>query len=101
MNDVTREVNLAKDLKTLLDDADSLLQHSVQGAGQEYVRARQRFEQSVLAAKGKLATAQDAVVTRAREAAESTDELVHRHPWESIGIAAAVGVAVGLLIGRR
>src|SRR5512141_2269442 len=95
------DVNLAKDLRTLLDDADALLQHSVQGAGQEYVRARHRLEQSVLSAKGSLASAQEAVVSSAREAAESTGQLVRRHPWESIGVAAAVGVAVGLLIGRR
>jgi ElaB/YqjD/DUF883 family membrane-anchored ribosome-binding protein len=26
---------------------------------------------------------------------------VHEHPWKSIGTAAAVGMVIGLLIGRK
>jgi ElaB/YqjD/DUF883 family membrane-anchored ribosome-binding protein len=26
---------------------------------------------------------------------------VHQHPWQTAGIAAAVGVVIGMLIGRR
>jgi len=30
-----------------------------------------------------------------------TDEYVHEHPWRSVGVAAGVGLIIGLLIGRR
>jgi ElaB/YqjD/DUF883 family membrane-anchored ribosome-binding protein len=33
--------------------------------------------------------------------ARATDDYVHEHPWKSIGVAAGVGLLVGLLIGRR
>ena len=31
----------------------------------------------------------------------ATDEFVHINPWKSIGIAAGVGMVIGLLISRR
>ena len=41
-------------------------------------------------------------VTRAAEnTLRATDDYVHEHPWASIGIAAGVGVLVGLLINRK
>ena len=38
---------------------------------------------------------------RARQAAEYTDEYVHDNPWSSIGAAAALGLLIGVLLGRR
>ena len=38
---------------------------------------------------------------RTREAARVTDEFVHDKPWYAVGIAAAAGLVVGMLIGRR
>jgi ElaB/YqjD/DUF883 family membrane-anchored ribosome-binding protein len=106
MDQRTREAtaadfDLSQDLHRVVADADALLAHAVQGAGQEYTKARHRLEQSLLAVKARLASAQDAAFERGREAARSTDELVRRHPWESIGIAGALGLAIGLLLGRR
>ena len=49
----------------------------------------------------KLAEAEEALMVRTREAARMTDEFVHDKPWHAIGIAAGVGLVVGMLIGRR
>ena len=38
---------------------------------------------------------------KAKEAARATDDFVHEHPWKAVGIGAAVGVIVGMLISRR
>lgn len=92
---------LANDMRRLVDDAEALLQHAVQGTGQEYVKARHRFEQSLLAAKDRMADMKDVAFERGRQAASASDQYVRRHPWESIGVAAAIGVALGLLIGRK
>jgi ElaB/YqjD/DUF883 family membrane-anchored ribosome-binding protein len=40
-------------------------------------------------------------VRRAKAAATATDDYVHEKPWQAIGVAAAVGLALGVLIGRR
>ena len=34
-------------------------------------------------------------------AARATDDYVHDNPWQAIGVAAAVGFLVGLVISRR
>jgi len=37
----------------------------------------------------------------AREAARDIDAQVRRHPWAAVGIAAAAGLVLGLLLGRK
>jgi ElaB/YqjD/DUF883 family membrane-anchored ribosome-binding protein len=48
-----------------------------------------------------MAEAQAALLVRTRAAAKATDEYVHMHPWKAIGVAAGVGLVIGMLIGRR
>ena len=48
-----------------------------------------------------LSQLQTAVMDRTKHAAETTDELVHDNPWAAIGVAAAIGVLIGLLMPRR
>jgi len=40
-------------------------------------------------------------LARAKLAAKSTDDYVHTHPWESVGIGAFAGFVLGVLISRR
>ena len=44
---------------------------------------------------------QDTIIEKSKYAAKATDDYVQDNPWQSVGIAAAVGVIVGLRIGRR
>lgn len=44
---------------------------------------------------------QMAVKDRTRQAAQSTDHMVHENPWAAIGVAAAIGVLLGMLLPRR
>jgi ElaB/YqjD/DUF883 family membrane-anchored ribosome-binding protein len=44
---------------------------------------------------------QDALVTRTRDAAASTDELVHDYPWSAIGVGVALGILIGFMMPRR
>ena len=106
MSDATHERpegdwRLADDLRKVIDDAEVLLQHAARDAGQEYTKARHRLEASLLSAKTRLRGIEDDVVERGAQAAKSADDYVRRHPWESIGIGAALGLAIGLLIGRK
>ena len=38
---------------------------------------------------------------RVGEASEATDEYVRENPWAAIGIAAAIGIVIGFVAGRR
>jgi len=48
-----------------------------------------------------MADAQAALMERTRAAARATDDYVHENPWRAVGVAAGVGLVIGLLIGRR
>lgn len=51
-------------------------------------------------AKQSLTQAQTVVTDGYRQAADVTDEYVHAHPWKAVGIAAATGVLIALILRR-
>jgi ElaB/YqjD/DUF883 family membrane-anchored ribosome-binding protein len=48
----------------------------------------------------KLVAAEQVLLVKAKASAKAVDGYVHENPWKSVGIAAGVGVLVGLLINR-
>lgn len=92
---------LMKDLRLVMMDAEELLKATAGQAGEKVASARSRAEDSIRAARQALAEAGEEAVERGREAAESADEYVHEHPWTAIGIAAGVGLVIGLLLSRK
>jgi len=62
---------------------------------------RVRVQETLRKARDSLADAQEVALAKAKEAGRVADDYVHDRPWTSIGIAAGVGLVVGLLIGRR
>jgi len=99
-DEVTKE-QLIHDFKVVVSDAEALLKATAGQGGEAIAATRARVEESLAAAKARMADAQAALLVRTRAAAKATDEYVHVHPWQAIGIAASVGMVVGLLIGRR
>jgi ElaB/YqjD/DUF883 family membrane-anchored ribosome-binding protein len=101
---MTTEVNtdkLVADLKVVVADAEELLRATASQAGEKVSVARERIQASLATAKGKLNDAERAAMEKAKEAAKATDQYVHDNPWKAVGIAAGVGLVLGLLIGRR
>lgn len=99
-NTVTKE-KLVADLKVVITDAEELLRVTANQAGEKVGELRVRMQENLTAARHKLADAEAALKEKSREVARATDDYVHEHPWKSIGVAAGVGLLVGLLIGRR
>lgn len=98
--DVSKEM-LVNDFKVVVADAEALLKATANQGGEKVAELRVKTEESLKAAKVRIAEAQSVVVAKTKEAAKVTDEFVHENPWKSIGFAASVGLIVGLLIGRR
>ncbi|HEU0234539.1 MAG TPA: DUF883 family protein [Gallionella sp.] len=98
-NEISKE-KLMQDLRVVVADAEELLRATAGQAGEKVSAARERIQENLAAAKQRLAAAQDAVVTRTKEAAKVTDEYVHENPWKAVGIAAGVGLVIGMLISR-
>jgi ElaB/YqjD/DUF883 family membrane-anchored ribosome-binding protein len=92
---------LVDDLKAVIDDAEELLKATAGAAGDKISGLRARTEERLRAARARLADAQEDVIGQAKDAARATDTFVHEHPWGAIGVAAAAGLLVGLLIARR
>jgi ElaB/YqjD/DUF883 family membrane-anchored ribosome-binding protein len=104
MSDATNEVSkekLVQDFRLVIADAEELLRATASQAGEKVAAARERIQDRLHTAKIKLAEAEEAVLIRTREAARVTDEFVHDKPWYAVGIAAGVGLIIGMLIGRR
>ena len=99
-NTVTKDKFVA-DLKVLVADSEELLRASAGQAGEKIAAARERIQISLATAKVKLADAERIVKEKTKVAAKATDEYVHDNPWQAVGIAAGVGLLLGLLIGRR
>ena len=95
----TRE-KLVSDLKVLVTDAEELLKATANQAGEKIVTARQHIEQSLEEGKKTLAEAEDVLIDKTKEAAKAADIYVRENPWNAVGIAAGIGLVLGLLIRR-
>ena len=92
---------LMADLKAVVADAEELLKASASQTGERIAAARIKAEESLKAAKARLAEEGAAAMARAKSAARATDDFVRAHPWKAVGVAAVVGVVLGLLAARR
>ena len=92
---------LADDLKRVVRDAESILRQKVQDAGEGYDEATERLSGSLTFAKDEIETVESSMVASSREAMESTDRYIRRHPWESIGVGVGIGLLLGLIVGRK
>ena len=100
MATVTRD-DIATDVKAVLNDVESLLQHVGAAGGTQARELRERAEAGLRKVQAKLNDAQHSVVKSGKAVAGATDDWVHAHPWSTIGAAGGIGFLIGLLIGRR
>ncbi|MCK9283174.1 MAG: DUF883 family protein [Rhodocyclaceae bacterium] len=101
MTDAVTKEKLVADFKVVVADAEELLKATAGQAGDKVAELRSKAQANLAVAKASLADAQAAVVEKAKVAGRAADEYVHDNPWRSVGIAAGVGLVIGLLIGRR
>lgn len=92
---------LVDDLRSVIQDAEELLQLTAGHAGEQVSDLRSRMDRRLAVAKSRLGEVEAAVVDTSRKAARVTDEYVHEHPWQSLGVVAAAALLVGLLASRR
>jgi ElaB/YqjD/DUF883 family membrane-anchored ribosome-binding protein len=92
---------LVANLRRVIADAEELLAATAGQTDSKMADLRARAKENLAIARDKLADVSAAGRDRARQAAEATDQYVHDNPWSSIGAAAAVGMLIGVLLGRR
>ncbi len=92
---------LIEDFKTVVHDAEELLRATSDQTGDKINAVRTRAEENLKKARHRLGELEHNLVDRTKAAAKATDQLIHDNPWQSVGVATAVGVMLGMLISRR
>ena len=95
------KAQLIEEFKALVADAEALIKATAKDGSASVSKVRSKAEASLSAAKNKLEDLQDDLLEKGKAATKAADEYVHENPWKSVGIAAGVGLIIGLLISRR
>jgi ElaB/YqjD/DUF883 family membrane-anchored ribosome-binding protein len=98
---VAAQEKLVSDIKSVISDAEDVLNATADQAGDKVASLRARIQSRLGDAKVRLVEAEALLVAKSKAAARATDAYVHESPWQAVGIAAGVGLLVGLVLGRR
>lgn len=69
-------------------------------AGDALESIADQIEEGISKGRFSLKEIQSAMMEKGKKAAQSTDQVVHENPWYAVGVAAALGLVVGLLMPR-
>lgn len=92
---------LVDDFNKVVSDTESLLRAMASVPGEKASALRATVEENLTAAKRRVRDIQGAAFEKGTAAVRATDEYVHENPWSLIGVAAAVGLIVGLVIASE
>lgn len=91
----------SQEFRNLVTDVEELIKRVAHVDDADLARAREKLQHTLTAAKTALHDGTERVKTTARQAAETTDQYVHTNPWSAVGIAAAAGAAIAVLLSTR
>jgi len=95
------KAQLVEDFGKVVADTEALLASLGSIGGEKAAAMRDTLKANLDTTRARLKELQAGAVERASSAAKEADAYVHENPWAAVGIAAAVGVIVGLMISRR
>ena len=88
---------LLQDLKIVVSDGEALLKAGAHDLSERAVAARERLAAALEVAKETRRKLEE----RARAGVKATDQMVRKHPYESIGVAFGIGLLIGVLVNRK
>lgn len=89
---------LLTELQTLVSEAEKMMGASISEHTEDAMSAlRSRFD----AAQERMGDLYEGARKRVVAGAKCTDEAIRANPYQSLAIAAGVGLLVGVLLGRR
>ena len=92
---------LVEDLKIVIADAEEILRATADLAGEKVVELRGQISERLEDAKTRLIDVENELIGRTRAAAHDTDVYVKENPWQAVGIAASIGLLIGIFASRR
>jgi len=85
------------DMGTLAESARGLMAATADVAGEKVAEARRRLAAALERGKEIYGRVREKAV----EGAKATDEAVHEHPYQAMGMAFGVGALISYLVARR
>jgi ElaB/YqjD/DUF883 family membrane-anchored ribosome-binding protein len=98
MADSVTSEQLYEHLQAVIRDTEALLQATASFAGDKAEQARDRASESLASAKERLSDMQDDVLDSARDYVKTGRKYVRENPWQSVGVAAGIGLLVGIVL---
>ena len=90
-------VTTLNDMRTLVENASTLMTASAEVAGENVAEARKRLDATIENVKKIAYRSRE----KAIEAAKATDKAVRENPYQAVGIALSVGALLGFFIYSR
>ena len=88
----------ATEVRNLIADVEDLIKRVAHLDDADLARAREKLQRTLVSTKASLHNGTERVRTQAKQAATTTDHYVHENPWSAVGIAAAAGAAIAVLL---
>lgn len=98
--DTTSE-HLRAELKNLADTLEEVLSSTGDKSKTELDKLRHKAREALDTSRERLGESGERLAQSTREAAHKADDYVRENPWHGVGIGAAVGVVIGILLSRR
>lgn len=90
-----------EEMSTFFSDVEDLVKKVAHVSDADVARIRSRVEGAISGVRQTVEEGAESVRERTRAAASATDDYVRGRAWTAIGIAAAVGVLLGISAARR
>jgi len=89
------------EINTFIENVEDLTNALRDVETPEIARVKAKVKIALAATKSALADSAAQVRSQAREVSKHTDIYVRDNPWQVVGIAALIGIVVGILASRR
>ncbi|GAA0343884.1 YqjD family protein [Morganella psychrotolerans] len=92
---------LRAELKSLADTLESVLGNAENKSKEELDSLKKKAQAALQNSRARLTEGKEQVIQQTKEMAGRADNYVKENPWTGVGIGAAVGVVLGVLLTRR
>jgi ElaB/YqjD/DUF883 family membrane-anchored ribosome-binding protein len=92
---------LVDEFRALVESMEDIFSAAAGSSGEKLTELKGQAEANLMKAKTTLGNMERRAARKARTIAADSDDYVHESPWTAIGMAATIGLLVGVLIGRK
>ena len=92
---------LVDEFRALVGSMEDVFSAAAGSSGEKLTELKGQAQANLKKAKASLSDMERRAAGKGRTLAADSDTYVHESPWTAIGIAATIGLLLGVLIGRK